>query len=140
MIALFIACNFVYLSVLPLDGSAVGATILERGIKYATEDRVGTAVMSQMLGTTGESLMAIAVMLSAFGCCNGVILAGARVYYAMAKDGLFFKSVAKLHPDLQDSGSFPCSANDLGLYSLRSPVAMDNCSTTSSLPCWFFTS
>src|ERR1700722_15951173 len=60
VIALYIACNFVYLSVLPLDGSAAGATILERGIKYATEDRVGTAVMSQMLGTTGESLMAIA--------------------------------------------------------------------------------
>ena len=98
VIALFIACNFVYLSVLPLDGSAAGATILERGIKYATEDRVGTAVMSQMLGATGESLMAIAVMLAGFGCCNGVILAGARVYYAMAKDGLFFKSVAKLHP------------------------------------------
>ena len=98
VIALFIACNFVYLSVLPLDGSPAGATILERGIKYATEDRVGTAVMSQMLGATGESLMAIAVMLAGFGCCNGVILAGARVYYAMAKDGLFFKSVAKLHP------------------------------------------
>jgi APA family basic amino acid/polyamine antiporter len=98
VIALFIACNFIYLSVLPLDGSAAGATILERGIKYATEDRVGTAVMSQMLGATGEKLMAIAIMLSGFGCCNGVILAGARVYYAMAKDGLFFKSVAKLHP------------------------------------------
>src|SRR5262249_7132005 len=98
VIALFIACNFVYLSVLPLDGSAAGTTILERGIKYATEDRVGTAVMSQTLGATGEKLMAIAIMLSGFGCCNGVILAGARVYYAMAKDGLFFKSVAKLHP------------------------------------------
>ena len=42
--------------------------------------------------------MAIAIMLSTFGCCNGLILAGSRVYYAMAKDGLFFKSVAKLHP------------------------------------------
>jgi APA family basic amino acid/polyamine antiporter len=98
VIALFIASNFVYLSVLPLDGSAAGSTILERGLKYATEDRVGTAVMSQMLGTPGEALMAIAIMLAGFGCCNGVILAGARVYYAMAKDGLFFKSVAKLHP------------------------------------------
>jgi APA family basic amino acid/polyamine antiporter len=59
---------------------------------------VGTAVMTQMLGTTGGTLMAIAIMLSTFGCCNGLILAGSRVYYAMAKDGLFFKSVAKLHP------------------------------------------
>ena len=46
VIALYIACNFIYLNVLPLDGSAAGATILERGIKYATEDRVGTAVMT----------------------------------------------------------------------------------------------
>ena len=95
---MYVACNFIYLNILPLDGSAAGATILERGIKYATEDRVGTAVMSQMLGATGGTLMAIAIMLSTFGCCNGLILAGSRVYYAMAKDGLFFKSVAKLHP------------------------------------------
>jgi len=98
VIALYIACNFVYLSVLPLDGMANGATILERGIKYATEDRVGTAVMTQIFGATGGLLMAAAIMLSSFGCNNGLILAGARVYYAMAKDGLFFRSVAKLHP------------------------------------------
>ena len=42
--------------------------------------------------------MAAAILLSTFGCNNGLILAGARVYYAMAKDGLFFRSVAKLHP------------------------------------------
>jgi basic amino acid/polyamine antiporter, APA family len=98
VIALYIACNFIYLSILPLDGNPAGATIFERGIKYATEDRVGTAVMSQMLGASGGTLMAVAIMLSTFGCCNGLILAGSRVYYAMAKDGLFFKSVAKLHP------------------------------------------
>jgi len=98
VIALYIACNFVYLNVLPLDGMANGVTILERGIKYATEDRVGTAVMTQMFGAAGGLLMAAAIMLSSFGCNNGLILAGARVYYAMAKDGLFFRSVAKLHP------------------------------------------
>jgi APA family basic amino acid/polyamine antiporter len=98
VIALYIACNFIYLNILPLDGSPAGATILERGIKYATEDRVGTAVMTQMFAKGGGTLMAIAIMLSTFGCCNGLILAGARVYYAMAKDGLFFRSVAKLHP------------------------------------------
>jgi APA family basic amino acid/polyamine antiporter len=98
VIALYIACNVIYLNVLPLDGNPNGATILERGIKYATEDRVGTAVMTQMFGTSGGTLMAIAIMLSTFGCCNGLILAGARVYYAMAKDGLFFRNVAKLHP------------------------------------------
>jgi APA family basic amino acid/polyamine antiporter len=98
VITLYIVCNFVYLSVLPLDGVANGATILERGIKYATEERVGTAVMTQMLGPAGGLLMAAAIMISGFGCSNGLILAGARVYYAMAKDGLFFRGVAKLHP------------------------------------------
>ena len=98
VIALYICLQF-YLSERSAAGwERDGATILERGIKYATEDRVGTAVMSQMLGAMGGPLMAIAIMLSTFGCCNGLILAGSRVYYAMAKDGLFFSSVAKLHP------------------------------------------
>ena len=98
VIALYIGCNFIYLNVLPLDGMRNGATILERGIKYATEDRVATAVLTQMFGAAGGLLMAVAIMLSGFGCNNGLILAGARVYYAMAKDGLFFRSVARLHP------------------------------------------
>jgi basic amino acid/polyamine antiporter, APA family len=98
VIALYIGCNFIYLNVLPLDGIRNGATVLERGIKYATEDRVATAVMTQMFGAVGGLLMATAIMLSGFGCANGLILAGARVYYAMAKDGLFFRNVAKLHP------------------------------------------
>jgi APA family basic amino acid/polyamine antiporter len=87
VIALYIACNFVYLNVLPLDA-----------IKHAAEDRVGTAVMTQMFGATGGLLMAAAILISSFGCNNGLILSGARVYYAMAKDGLFFRNVAKLHP------------------------------------------
>jgi APA family basic amino acid/polyamine antiporter len=98
VIALYVACNFIYLNALPMEGNLAGATILGRGINHAIEDRVGTAVMTQIFGTTGGTLMAIAVMLSTFGCCNGLILAGSRVYYAMAKDGLFFKNVAKLHP------------------------------------------
>lgn len=98
VILLYVLANFVYLSVLPLDGNAAGTTVMERGIKFAAEDRVGTAVMQQMFGGVGGALMAIAILISTFGCCNGLILAGARVYYAMAKDGLFFKAVAKLHP------------------------------------------
>jgi APA family basic amino acid/polyamine antiporter len=95
---LYIAANFVYLAVLPLDGDPNGASVFARGIKYAAEDRVGTAVMFQMFGATGAALMAVAILLSTFGCNNGLILTGARVYYAMAKDGLFFKSVGSLHP------------------------------------------
>jgi basic amino acid/polyamine antiporter, APA family len=98
VIALYIGCNFIYLMALPLDGTAGAATILGRGIKYAAEDRVGTAVMTQMFGSAGGLLMAAAIMVSGFGCANGLILSGARVYYAMAKDGLFFRNVAKLHP------------------------------------------
>ena len=98
VIALYIACNFVYLSALPLDGTPSAVTILGRGIKYASEDRVGTAVVTQMFGAVGGLLMAAAILISSFGCNNGLILSGARVYYAMAKDGLFFRQVAKLHP------------------------------------------
>ena len=98
VIALYVAVNFVYLTVLPLNGDPHGATIMARGIKYAAEERVGTAVMQQMFGPLGAALMAIAILLSTFGCNNGLILSGARVYYAMAKDGLFFRPVAKIHP------------------------------------------
>jgi APA family basic amino acid/polyamine antiporter len=98
VIALYIACNFIYLGALPLVGSPTGTTLLERGIQYAREDRVATAVMTQMFGSAGGALMAVAIMISGFGCCNGLILSGARVYYAMAKDRLFFRSVARLHP------------------------------------------
>lgn len=98
VILLYVLCNVIYLNVLPLDGSPQGATILQRGIKYATEDRVATAVLTQMFGTAGGLMMAVAIMLSSFGCNNGLILAGARVYYAMAKDRLFFRKVAELHP------------------------------------------
>jgi len=98
VIALYIACNFIYLGALPLSGSPAASTLVARGIQYASEDRVGTAVMTQMFSATGGLLMAAAILFSTFGCCNGLILAGARVYYAMAKDGLFFRKVASLHP------------------------------------------
>ncbi len=98
VILLYIAANFVYLGVLPLAGDAQGATIMARGIQHASEDRVGTAVMQQIFGGTGGSLMAIAILISTFGCVNALLLAGARVYYAMAKDGLFFQKVGVLHP------------------------------------------
>jgi APA family basic amino acid/polyamine antiporter len=93
-----VLANFVYLNVLPLAGDAQGATILARGIQHASEDRVATAVMEQIFGNRGAWIMAAAILVSTFGCNNGLILAGARVYYAMAKDGLFFRGAAKLHP------------------------------------------
>jgi basic amino acid/polyamine antiporter, APA family len=98
VVSLYLGCNYVYLNTLPLDGSASATTVLGRGIKYAVEERVGTAAMTQMFGPIGGLLMAAAILVSTFGCANGLILSGPRVYYAMAKDGLFFRSVAKLHP------------------------------------------
>jgi APA family basic amino acid/polyamine antiporter len=96
--ALYIAANFIYLTVLPLNGDPNGLDVMARGIKYATSDRVGTAALQQMFGDSGAGLMAAAILISTFGCCNGLILAGARVYYAMAKDGLFFKATGTVHP------------------------------------------
>jgi APA family basic amino acid/polyamine antiporter len=98
VILLYVASNFIYLAHLPFDGNMSGADVVSRGIKYAASDRVGTAVLQQMFGSSGGGLMAIAILISTFGCCNGLILSGARVYYAMAKDGLFFKSTGKVHP------------------------------------------
>jgi APA family basic amino acid/polyamine antiporter len=87
-----------YLLVLPMHGDVNGATVAARGIQHATEDRVATAVLEQIFHTGGAYLMAGAILISTFGCANGMSLAGARVYYAMSQDGLFFKSVGKLHP------------------------------------------
>jgi APA family basic amino acid/polyamine antiporter len=98
VILLYIAANFIYLNVLPLNGDPNGTDVMARGIKFATSDRVGTAALQQMFGARAEGLMAIAILISTFGCCNGLILSGARVYYAMAKDGLFFKSTGEVHP------------------------------------------
>jgi APA family basic amino acid/polyamine antiporter len=87
VMTLYIATNFVYLNVLPLTA-----------IQTAPEDRVATATAAVMFGPVAVQLMAAAIMISTFGCANGLILAGARVYWAMALDGLFFRKVATLHP------------------------------------------
>jgi basic amino acid/polyamine antiporter, APA family len=86
VITLYLLANVAYLCVLPLDK-----------VQHAPDDRVGTAAMEVMFGGAGAGIMAVAIMISTFGCCNGLILAGARVYYAMAQDGLFFKATARLN-------------------------------------------
>ena len=98
VLLLYVLCNFVYLSVLPMSGVADAPTLTGRGIMFATQDRVATAVMEAAFGSIGAKLMAAAILISTFGCVNGMLLAGARVYYAMSRDGLFFKSVGKLNP------------------------------------------
>jgi APA family basic amino acid/polyamine antiporter len=97
VILLYVLANVAYLSVLPLQGTADAGTVLGRGISHATQDRVGSAVAESIFGPIGATLMAIAILISTFGCNNGLILAGARVYYAMAKDKLFFARAGNLN-------------------------------------------
>ena len=98
VLTVYFLVSLAYLLVLPMHGDPHGATVLARGIQYAAEDRVATAVLEQIFHSGGAWLMAAAILISTFGCANGMSLAGARVYYAMSRDGLFFKSVGKLHP------------------------------------------
>jgi APA family basic amino acid/polyamine antiporter len=87
VITLYLLANVAYLCVLPLDQ-----------IQHAPDDRVATAAIEAMFKGAGPIVMAVAIMVSTFGCINGLILAGARVYYAMARDGLFFKATGQLNP------------------------------------------
>ena len=94
---LYILVNVSYLSVLPLHGNINSHDIFSRGIQFAGNDRVGTACAEMIFGSSGAIVMAILIMISTFGCNNGIILSTARVYYAMAKDGLFFKKAGELN-------------------------------------------
>lgn len=86
VVVLYLLANLAYVVTLPLAG-----------IQNAPQNRVAAATMQAIFGPPGATIMAAAIMISTFGCNNGLILAGARVYYAMAKDGLFFGRVAKLN-------------------------------------------
>jgi APA family basic amino acid/polyamine antiporter len=97
VLTVYVLATIGYLMVLPMHGDPNGATAMARGIQYASEDRVATAALAAIFHSTGAYLMAAAIMVSTFGCANGLSLAGARVYYAMSQDGLFFKSVGKLN-------------------------------------------
>jgi APA family basic amino acid/polyamine antiporter len=94
---LYMIINFVYIKILPLSGSPDGVDVLSRGIQYATDDRVATSAMSVVFGDYAAIIMALFIMISTFGCNHGLILAGPRVYYAMARDGLFFKKVGEIN-------------------------------------------
>ena len=83
---IYVAANLMYLNVLPLNELA-----------YAEKDRVAVAAANKIFPSFGTILIAVLIMVSTFGCNNGLILAGARVYYTMAKDGLFFKNVGTLN-------------------------------------------
>ena len=97
VVLLYTLANLAYLRVLPLSGDPQGATPLARGIEFASDGRVGTAVVQVVLGPTGAVVMAVAILISTFGCNNGLIFSNARIYYAMAKDDLFFSPVGRVN-------------------------------------------
>jgi APA family basic amino acid/polyamine antiporter len=97
VMVVYMLTNLVYIYALPLRGSPEGATVIEKGIQFATNDRVGTAAMIGIFSDYSSVIMAAFIVFSTFGCNNGLILSGARVYYAMAVDGLFFSKVGKLN-------------------------------------------
>jgi APA family basic amino acid/polyamine antiporter len=97
VIFLYFLANVAYVVTLPVQGSPEAVDALGRGIQFAQFDRVGTAAAGMIFGAPAAIIMAVLIMISTFGCNNGLILSGARVYYAMAKDGLFFKSTGKLN-------------------------------------------
>jgi APA family basic amino acid/polyamine antiporter len=86
VIALYLAANLAYVAVLPLEK-----------IQHAPSDRVAGAMLQAVFPRIGAALMAVAIMISAFGCINGMLMSGARAYFAMARDGLFFRRAAEVN-------------------------------------------
>jgi APA family basic amino acid/polyamine antiporter len=97
VIFLYLLTNLVYIQVLPLRGTPDGVTVFERGMQFASDDRIGTASMYGLFGEYAAIIMAFLIVISTFGCNNGLVFSGARVYYAMANDGLFFQKAGKLN-------------------------------------------
>jgi APA family basic amino acid/polyamine antiporter len=94
---LYLLANVAYILILPVSGTPGATDVVARGIQFAADDRVGTAAASMIFGAPAAFIMAALIMVSTFGCTNGLILSGARVYYAMAKDRLFFSKVGNLN-------------------------------------------
>jgi basic amino acid/polyamine antiporter, APA family len=94
---IYLLANIAYLLVLPLKGTPGVTDTAAQGIQFAADDRVSTAAAQLIFGHPAAVIMALLIMVSTFGCNNGLILAGARVYYAMAKDKLFFRSAGQIN-------------------------------------------
>ncbi len=97
VLLLYLLTNVAYLCELPVRGVPNAPDLLSRGIAYATSDRVAAAAMERVWAGTGVVITAVLVMISTFGCANGMILTGARVIYAMARDGAFLPAGARLN-------------------------------------------
>lgn len=94
---LYVLANIAYLCLLPVKGHYLGKDELELGIQFAEKERVGAAAMMVVFGSSAQIMMAVLIMISTFGCNNGLIMAGARLFQSMAADGLFFKRAGVLN-------------------------------------------
>lgn len=94
---IYVLANIAYLCLLPVEGVPGAGNVMEQGIMFADKDRVGAAALFTIFGDVAKYLMAALIMVSTFGCNNGLILSGSRLFQSMAQDGLFFKSAAKLN-------------------------------------------
>jgi APA family basic amino acid/polyamine antiporter len=94
---IYILANIAYLALLPIKGTPDATAVVENGIMFAAQDRVGAAAANMILGNIGVFVMAGLIMVSTFGCNSGLVLAGGRLFYAMSKDGLFFKKAGELN-------------------------------------------
>ena len=94
---IYILANIAYLALLPMNGTPIGESVANNGIMFAAQDRVGAAAANVIMGNFGVFVMAGLIMVSTFGCNSGLILSGGRLFYAMSKDGLFFKEASHLN-------------------------------------------
>jgi len=114
VVVLYILANLSYLALLPFSA-----------IQHARQDRVAVAAMSAAVGNTGAICMAAAIMISTFGCNNGLILAGARVYFAMARDGLFFRKIGTINRQHVPSAALIAQGIWTALLTLPRTVTMN---------------
>ncbi|MBE0390472.1 APA family basic amino acid/polyamine antiporter [Flavobacterium sp. 7E] len=94
---IYVLANVAYLALLPMQGTPGAATAFDSGIMFASNDRVGAAAAGMIMGNVSVFVMAALIMVSTFGANSGLILSGGRLFFAMAKDGLFFKQATELN-------------------------------------------
>lgn len=94
---IYILANIAYLALLPMNGTPIAESVINNGIMFAAQDRVGAAAANVIMGNIGVFVMAGLIMVSTFGCNSGLILSGGRLFYAMSKDKLFFKEASELN-------------------------------------------
>ena len=114
VVVLYLLANLAYLASLPFDL-----------IQHAPQDRVGTAAMEAAMGPIGRHLMAGAIVISTFGCVNGLVLAGARVFYAMARDRLFFQAAGRTNKHGVPAVALYAQGAWASLLTLPATVAVD---------------